>query len=256
MTEAGKLVSAEAYRAVYDPLTGFEGICSLARQRRNLDFLRQHRPRRILEVGCGAQILARLPGAEALDFDLWAVVEPVADFLTAARAAVAGDGRFLIQEGYLESRAADLTAAVPQGFDAVLVSGLLHETSAPQALLSAAVGLCRPGGHVLASVPNALSFHRLLAVRAGLIPAPGALSDRDRALGHPVVFDRAGLTALMAGAGLTDLTFDGYLFKPLTHGQMEAVLAMTPSDLVDGLIALGRDFPDNAAEICVTGRRP
>ena len=43
----GKLVAPEQYRAHYDPLSGFESVCSLARQRRNLEFLAATRPRRI-----------------------------------------------------------------------------------------------------------------------------------------------------------------------------------------------------------------
>jgi SAM-dependent methyltransferase len=257
---AGKLVAREDYRAVYDPLSGFENICSLARQRRNIAFLTQHAPRRILEVGCGAMILARMDGAEALAFDSWTIVEPEPDFVAAARQATAGDARFRIVPGYLEAVLAGLQQDQPQGFDAVLLSGLLHETGAPAVLLAAAVQALAPGGHLLASVPNAASFHRLLAVEAGLIPAPQTLSPRDKALGHPVVFDARGLGALMASAGLTELTLDGYLFKPFTHAQMELVLqAESPAlvdCLVDGLISLGRKFPDQAAEICVTGRKP
>lgn len=256
MAEHGKLVSAEAYRAVYDPVTGFEGVCSLARQRRNLDFLSQHRPARILEVGCGGLLLLDLARAAGLGFDLWSVVEPVADFAAAAEALAARDPRIQVRRGYLEAETAALSALAPGGYDAVILSGLLHETAEPRALLQAALALAAPGARVLASVPNAGSFHRLLAVSAGLIPAPGALSARDLALGHPVVFDRAGFTALMAQAGLTDLTFDGYLFKPFTHAQMERILGPADSALVDGLIALGRDFPDQAAEICITGRKP
>lgn len=257
---AGKLVAREQYRAVYDPLSGFESICSRARQRRNIAFLTQHRPRRILEVGCGAMILARMEGADALDFDSWTIVEPEPDFVAAARQATDGDARFRVVPGYLEAVLPDLLAAQPQGFDAAILAGLLHETAAPAALLAAAVQALSPGGHLLASVPNARSFHRLLAVEAGLIPAPQTLSPRDKALGHPVVFDAAGLTALVEAAGLTGLTLDGYLFKPFTHAQMERVLdAESPAlldALVDGLITLGRQFPDHAAEICVTGCKP
>lgn len=252
----GKLVTQAAYRAVYDPLSGFERICSLARQRRCLEFLAETRPRRILEVGCGAMILADMARGLGLEHDGWTVVEPQPDFVAAARQAMQDDPRFAVLPGYLEELAAPLAARAPGGFDAVLIAGLLHETAAPQALLAAALNLAAPGALVLASVPNAGSFHRLLAVEAGLIPSPDTLSDRDRLLGHPVVFDPPGLMALMAGAGLGELRWDGYLFKPFTNAQMEQVLAGAPEGVVDGLIALGRRFPDQAAEICVIGRKP
>lgn len=257
MTNAhGKLVTPEHYRAHYDPLTGFESICSLARQRRNLEFLSATRPRRILEVGCGSMILADMAKPLALDYDSWTVVEPEPDFVAAARIATASDSRIAVVQSYLEACHDALRDRAPQGFDAVLIAGLLHETATPAVLLAAAVALTAPGGRVLASVPNASSFHRLLAVAAGLIPSPETLSQRDHALGHPVVFDAGGLQALMAGAGLLDLTLDGYLFKPFTNAQMELLLNAADHDLTDGLIALGRQFPDQAAEICVIGRKP
>ena len=251
----GKLVAPEHYRAHYDPLSGFERICSLARQRRNLAFLAGTSPRRILEVGCGSMILADMAKGMSLDFESWTVVEPEPDFVAAARAATRADGRINVVQSYLEACHDSLRAQTPNGFDAVLIAGLLHETAAPEVLLAAAVALTSPGGQVLASVPNARSFHRLLAVEAGLIPSPQTLSPRDLALGHPVVFDAAGLKALMSGAGLTDLTLDGYLFKPFTNAQMELLLAAADLDLTDGLIRLGQQFPDQAAEICVIGRK-
>jgi SAM-dependent methyltransferase len=253
---AGKLVSPGAYRAAYDPLSGFEGVCSLARQRRNLDFLRQARPRRVLEVGCGGMILAAAAAAEGLDWDLWVVVEPEPDFVAAAQAATAGGPPVCIVSGYLEGQVATVRDLAPDGFEATLLSGLLHETSDPVALLATAVGLTAAGGQVLASVPNARSFHRLLAVEAGLIPSPQTLSPRDLALGHPVVFDAEGLDGLLRGAGLVDLQLDGYLFKPFTHAQMDQVIGPTDAALVEGLIRLGRLFPANAAEICAIGRKP
>lgn len=252
----GKLVPPDQYRAHYDPLIGFESVCSLARQRRNLAFLDKSRPRRILEVGCGSMILADMAKSLALDFDRWTIVEPEPDFVAAARAVTGADDRFIVVQGYLEACLDRLHQQDPVGFDAVLIAGLLHETAAPETLLAAAVALTAPGGQVLASVPNARSFHRLLAVEAGLIPSPQTLSARDLTLGHPVVFDATGLIALMSGAGLIDLTLDGYLFKPFSNAQMEQVLDADDHDLTDGLIALGRLFPDHAAEICVIGRKP
>lgn len=260
MTQApprhGKLVRPQAYRAEYDPLAGFERICTLARQRRCLEFLQDRRPNRVLEVGCGAMILADMARTAGLQPAQWVVAEPEPDFVAAARQAMAGTPDFVVHQGYLEDLAPQMRADGQGGFDAVLLSGLLHETTAPQALLEAAVGLAGAGGWVLVTVPNARSFHRLLAVEAGLIHDPATPSPRGQALGHAMVYDAEGLRGVMQAAGLVDVHLDGYLFKPLTNGQMEAALPMAPQELVDGLIALGRRFPDQAAEICAIGRKP
>ncbi len=198
-------------------------------------------------------ILADMAAPLALDFDLWTIVEPEPDFLAAARASSAP---VEVVEGYLEACIGTLQATAPMGYDAVLIAGLLHETASPSALLAAALTLTAPGGLLLASVPNAQSFHRLLAVEAGMIAAPHTLSPRDLALGHAVVFDAAGLLALLTASGLGELTLDGYLFKPFTNTQMELILTGTDPGLIDGLISLGRRFPDQAAEICAIGRKP
>lgn len=257
MTPApGKLVPPEAYRAVYDPQAGFERVCSLARQSRALQAVRERPGAHVLEIGCGSMILARMARDQGVNVASWTVVEPWPEFADAARAAMAGEADFHLVQGYVEDSASTLRGLRPQGFGVVILAGLLHETADPAALLRTATGLAAPGARVHASVPNALSFHRLLAVAAGLIPRPDALSDRDRALGHPVVFDRAGLTALMQSVGLVDLDFDGYLFKPFTHVQMEMILPEAPPALIKGLIDLGRAFPEQAAEICITATWP
>lgn len=248
----GKLVTVENYRQSYTPDSGFEAVCSIARQRRNLEFLQQYQPSVVLEVGSGAVLLRDLPGAGDLGFSRWIIVEPVPAYAAAAAAAVAHDPRMRVFEGFLEDRVADIAAVAEGGIDAVIISGVLSETTAPDALLQVAVSLLKPGGRLLASTPNALSFHRLLAVEAGLIASADTLSERNRKLGHPVVFDPEGLADLLVRNGLSDLSFDGFLFKPLTHEQMEAALDLSRADLMDGLIALGRKFPRNAAEICIT----
>ena len=254
--EYGKLVSGAVYRAHYDSLEGFEGVCTLARARWNLEMLAETPAGRVLEVGCGSMILARLAREAGIGFTSWTVVEPEGDFVALARAAAEEDPRLGVVAGYLEAQCATLAQAAPGGFDTVVISSLLHETSAPEALLDAALALAKPGARLLANVPNARSFHRLLAVEAGLIPAPDTLSARDTTLGHPVVYDAAGFRSLLEAAGLVDLKLDGYLFKPFTHAQMERLLGPDDDALIEGLIRLGRRFPEAAAEIGATGRIP
>src|SRR5205814_1461860 len=106
------------------------------------------------------------------------------------------------------------------------------------------------------SVPNALSFHRLLAVKMGLIDSPDALSERNKELGQPIVFDPDSLGALLSNAGLTNIEPTGYMFKPFTNAQMARIEQILGDAVIAGLEKLGRDFPRNAAEICMTACRP
>lgn len=251
----GKLMTADTYAAAYVEDYGFEAVCALARQRRNLRFLEERRPETILEVGAGKILLAGLPGARALPFRTWAIVEPARQFAAAVREEVAGDRRFAVVEEYLEGLRGTLDAISPPGFDAVIVSGLVHETAMPEVLLATAMSHLKSGGRMLVSAPNAQSFHRLLAVESGLIASPYELSALDRQLGHVKVYDRASLEKLIMEAGLTDLSFDGYLFKPFTNAQMQNIVQATGPAVVEGLMALGVRFPEHAAEICVTGKK-
>lgn len=252
----GKLIGADDYAAAYVDGFGFEAVCVAARQGRNIRFLEEVAPETILEVGSGPVVLCSLPGAAQLRWRRWVIVEPARDFAGRARAVSPAGGPLDVIDGFLEERYEAIAALEPQGFDAVIVSGLVHETTQPLELLQAAVRHLRPGGWMLVSAPNALSFHRLLAAECGMIASPHDLSALDIKLGHPTVFDRQSLTRLAAEAGLIDLTFDGYLFKPFTNGQMQQIVELFGATLEEGLIELGRKFPGNAAEICVTGRKP
>jgi hypothetical protein len=50
-----------------------------------------------------------------------------------------------------------------------------------------------------------------------------------------------------------NLEFEGYMFKPFTHGQMAQVLALLPAGVSEGLDRLGQKFPEHGAEIGYVG---
>jgi SAM-dependent methyltransferase len=252
----GKLLSARSYAEVLSEAEGFEAVCTKARHQMSLKFLQAAQSATILEVGCGPLLLSDLLAARLLGFRRWAVVEPAPDYAARSAAATKDDPRFSVVEGYLEACEEQLHTLCPEGYDAVLVAGLVHETTDPLTLLKSAALLLRPGGSLLVSAPNALSFHRLLAVECGLIETPHQLSERDIQLGHPCVFDAASLKELVESAGLTATSSGGYLFKPFTNAQMHSAIKQFGDHLIDGLIGLGMRFPANAAEIYVIAGKP
>jgi SAM-dependent methyltransferase len=255
---AGKPIAADDYAAAHDADLDFEAVCLRARQQHNLAQVESLQPVRVLEVGCGPELLALQVLQRPNRLERWVVVEPATRWAAAAREAAAREPRLTVVHDYIEGAAAALAACWPDGAvaDLVIVSGVIHETAAPEALLAAALRWLRPGGHLLVSVPNAWSFHRLLAVEMGLIDAPQALSERNRRLGQPRVYSPEDLRATVAALGLEVRQLDGYLFKPFTHAQMARLLPELGERGVQGLIALGRRFPQQAAEIAVLARRP
>lgn len=110
-------------------------------RRRNVGYLPYTGEGRLLDVGCGAgRYLARMAAAG------W-TAEGLDSSPTAVR--VCRDAGLVCHEGTLPG--ADLAAG---SFDAVTLWAALEHVPSPLATLRAARDLLRPGGHVLASVPN------------------------------------------------------------------------------------------------------
>ncbi|MET0364785.1 MAG: class I SAM-dependent methyltransferase [Sphingobium sp.] len=253
-TTAAKLMGADDYAATYLIDMDFERHLIAARQDRCLAFLAACQPETLLEVGCGPDLLVDRLDLAASSIVQWMVVEP-SFYADRIAQRMADCPKLRLTRGYLEDRVDALLDVAPGRYDAVLLSGLLHETANPQAMLSAAHALLAPGGHLFVSVPNALSFHRLLGVEMGLLQSPAGLSARNVELGQPLVFDRQALEEMVEKAGFEDLHFSGYMFKPFANDQMARVITMIGDDVVGGLNRLGAAFPEHAAEIAVIARK-
>jgi SAM-dependent methyltransferase len=226
----------------------FEVTQARFRKRMLLELLERERPRRVLEVGCGLDTLANhWTGAER-----FIVVEPGPDFARQAREDTAGRADVDVIEATLEAALARL----PLGFDVILVSGLLHELVETAPLLEAVRGLCGPTTLVHANVPNARSFHRLLAVEMGLIAAPDAISDMQKALQQHRTFDIGSLVALVAAYGFRVDEQGSYFVKPFTHGQMAQLQGqgLVTDAMLEGLWRMTRHMPDLGSEIFVNMR--
>ncbi|MCX9148589.1 class I SAM-dependent methyltransferase [Erythrobacter sp. WG] len=252
---ANKLIEAEDYARTYLVDMAFEEHLITARQDHCLEFLGACQPKSVLEVGCGPALLIDRFDLAGSAITQWMVVEP-SFYADSIAERMAGCDKIGLSRGYLEERIDVLREACPDGYDAVMLSGLLHETANPAVMLDAAFTLLRPGGHVFVSVPNAHSFHRLLGVEMGMIEAPTELSERNVALGQPVVFHRQSLEALVEASGFANSRFSGYMFKPFSNGQMGSVIETIGSHVVEGLNRLGSRFPEQAAEIAVVARKP
>src|SRR5689334_24233139 len=59
--------------------------------------------------------------------------------------------------------------APTQPFNTIVMAHILEHVDDPTAILARAKGWLAPGGRILAIVPNGLSFHRLAAVKMGLL---------------------------------------------------------------------------------------
>ena len=246
---------AEAYASALNANYGFETECVRAR----FNYLLRHivllKPVRILEIGCGPELLMNAAIRSDVNFERWVIIEPAPVLAEQARSRGLTESRLHVVEGYCEDPVVGKAALEFGPFDVVVLSSVLHEVEDPIALLQSALALVTPGTHVLVTTPNALSFHRLLGVEMGLIPDPHALSQRNHQLQQQTVFDQEDLRTLLEESGVRDLRFDGYLFKPFTHTQMAQVLKVLPPGTNEALDLLGQRFPEHAAEIGYIGTK-
>lgn len=226
---------------------GFETVMVAARRQRVLESLGDSAGKRVLEIGCGME-----PAVASLTRS-WSrvVVEPAASFASAARAQLAGQPRSEVVEGFFEEVANAAPASGP--FDTVIVSSLLHEVADPRRLLSAVRSVCAAGALVHVNVPNARSFHRILAVEMGLIADVFEPSETERKFQRTTRFDMASLVAFVEEHGFAVRAFGSYFVKPFTHDQMQRArqAGIVDEAMLRGLYRMARHLPDLGAELYV-----
>jgi SAM-dependent methyltransferase len=230
---------------------GFEKVMVWARQKYVETLFRRLQPATVMEIGCGFdQLFTHV--ADVSSIRKWTIVEPADFFSAAAREKLKDDKRVEVIQGFVENVVTDANFS---NVDLCICAGLLHEVEHPDRILQAAKkSLCQDGVlHI--SVPNAKSFHRMLAVEMGLIPSPYQFSDRNVTLSQYHVFDADSLRLLADKEGLDALEAGGYFIKPFTHSQMEKVIEDVGDGVLEGLWHMGAKYPELASEIYVNARR-
>jgi 2-polyprenyl-3-methyl-5-hydroxy-6-metoxy-1,4-benzoquinol methylase len=241
----------QAYERAYldQPFERFQVEC---RREVVLEMLTQRAPKSILEVGCGVRpLFDSFP-----DFERFAVVEPAEAFHAIAAERASGHPRgaqIQVVRAMIEDAQTELGART---FDAIVVSSLLHEVPQPTELLRQLRRYAHSGTRLHVNVPNAWSFHRRLAVEAGLMPSVFEASESNRQFQQNSVFDLESLARLAGDAGYEVESSGSYSFKPFTHRQMQSVLdhGIVDENIVTALNRMAHLVPDFAAEIFVNLR--
>ncbi|MGH7578039.1 MAG: class I SAM-dependent methyltransferase [Longimicrobiales bacterium] len=140
----------------------------------------------------------------------------------------------------------------PRRYDNVLAAHVLEHVQDPVAILRRIATWLAPEGRVHVVVPNALSLHRLVGVRLGLLGSPTELHADDRRIGHRRVYTPEALEADLSAAGLRALARGGIFLKPLSNAQIESQWSRA---LVEGYYEVGKQFPRHTAEIYVVCER-
>ena len=237
------------YEANYSSLP-FEDTLRQYRKKALLKVLQENRSRRILEIGPGSWPIC----SDYPDFERMVIVEPGAAFFHTLQERFTQDPRISLHQGYFEQVAQQLSGA---DFDMVILGGFLHEIDNPEEVLRAVHGVCKTGTRVYSLVPNSQSFHRQLAVEAGLIAGSAEPSELDRMFHRKRIYDRSAFIELFESAGYAVLESSTYFLKPFTHVQMQQMIdqgLLTPP-ILDGLDKMVRFFPELGAEIYVVAQK-
>jgi 2-polyprenyl-3-methyl-5-hydroxy-6-metoxy-1,4-benzoquinol methylase len=131
-------------------------------------------------------------------------------------------------------------------FDTIVAAHILEHVDDPVDVARRVQNWVSNDGVFIVLVPNSLSFHRLVAVKMGLLETPDQLDEHDLELGHRRVYDLNLLRSHLRNAGWKVVNTGGVFFKPLTNKQIEQWFT---EQMIDGFYELGKDFPEHAAEI-------
>lgn len=224
----------------------FEDVQVKYRKRKIIEILNQYKPARILEVGCGTKPLF----IDYTHFTEYTIVEPSPEFYRIALTKAKNIKDIRVLNTFFEDALPELSSST---FDFIILSGLLHEVENPDVILETAARLCSPKTVLHANVPNARSFHRLLAFESGLIDSIYEHSENNIRLQQNTVFDSESFRLLFVRHGFNIINAGSYFVKPFSHKQMlEMICQGIVSDkILDGFYKMSLYLPDMGSEIFI-----
>lgn len=237
---------------------GFESKQVAYRRRFVLEQINRYHPKRILEIGCGIEpLIAFLP----YNPDKYVIVEPSDFFAENAikkRTGIEGEKEYVSSsfEVINDYFKADREYS-KYDFDFIVCSSLFHLVEDPNDIIHAIRMASNDNTITHINVPNADSFHRILAQKAGLINSTNEFSDRDKKFQHQRVYDIDNLTELVALNGFEVIEKGSYFVKPFSHNQMQRLLDEKIIDerVLDGLYSIIDLIPGMGSEIFVNCKK-
>ncbi len=235
------------YQLNYEKLT-FEDKLRVFRMQYIVDYIADIKSRNILEIGCGNDPLFLYFD----DFEMMDIVEPGNLFYESTKAKIGDDTRISIINGFIEDSQIDLN----HKYDIILIGGFLHEIDNPEEVLKTIKKITTPETIVITFVPNANSFHRLLALESGIIKSNYEFSENDNLFGRRNIFNAASISALFASCGYQVIKTDSYFIKPFTHQQMEHLIdtSFFSKEILSGLSKMIKYIPDMGCELFLAAR--
>jgi len=235
------------YQLNYQNLT-FEDKLRKYRMKYLVDYFATIPSNKILEIGCGNDPIF----LSYNDFDVMDIVEPGIHFYEFTKNKIGTDSRITIQNCLIESS----ELLLKNEYDVIIIGGFLHEIDNPDVVLATVKKLASPNTFIITYVPNADSFHRILALESGIIESNYELSKNDLLFGRSIVYNFESIKSLFVTSGFTVTELDTYFIKLFTHEQMDAIIRLPfmNKDILDGLFKMCKYIPDMGCEIFVSAK--
>jgi|ERR1035437_9239233 hypothetical protein len=227
----------------------FEDIQVAYRKKKVLELIKNKEHRNILEVGCGLDPFFNYYD----DFEILVIIEPSTIFYENADNSIIKSkvltSRVIVINDYLENSINEL---LKYEFDYIIVSSLLHEIDNVSLFLEKLRCILKIDTIVHIDVPNAYSFHRVLALEMGLIDSVFEMSAYNLQF-QQQMFDLTSLSNLIIKHGFRIINSGSYFIKPFTHKQMSELIENNIIDLkvLDGFFKMIKYMPDLGSELFV-----
>lgn len=232
----------EKYEKDYN-IPNFEDYQIRYRKKKILSVLRDYKPQRILEIGCGMEPI--FPFVD-WDYEKMVIVEPCDEFYKHAQSLINKDNTECLNEYFHQSDALKSCS-----FDFIICASLLHEVKNPAEILENIAAIATKDTVVHVNVPNAYSLHRIIAKEMGFIDDVHEMSDRNKLFQQNTVFDLEKLKKLVDKAGFEVLEEGSFFVKPFSHDQMYKMIqsGIIDDNVLDGLYSLAKYIPSYGSEI-------
>jgi len=230
------------YQLQYQKLT-FEDTLREYRMRYIVDYIKSVKSDRILEIGSGCWPLFDYFD----DYQTIDIVEPGNYFYETTKIKIGKNPRLSITNSSIE----EVYPKLKNDYDVILIGGFLHEIDNPEEVLSIVKKIANPDTIIITFVPNADSFHRVLAFEAGIIESKYQFSENDSLFGRRNVFNKASISSLFVKSGYSVSMVDTYFIKPFSHEQMDQLMSSSflNVQLLNGLYNMKKYMIDMGAEI-------
>jgi len=136
-------------------------------------------------------------------------------------------------------------------YDSIFIVHVLEHLLDPVAVLEKAKSLLAPGGRIFLIVPNGAAASRRIAVKMGVLPTLGTLSEADIKHGHRRIYFFDTLINEARQADLQIVDTGGIFFKPLANFQFDSLMGgpLIGDEFMEGCYALGKEEPSFCASI-------